>query len=217
MKFRPVSLALAASLAAGALAVPTFASAQSYGSNGYGYSDPCRNTKGNQTAGAVLGAIAGAALGSNVAGRGAKSEGGAIGAVAGAVIGAQAAKGGSRCGAGYGYNNGYGQYGYGQTSNPYGYGQTYPQQPYGYGQSYPYGYDNRRYDDRRYDDRRYDDRRDYGYGYGEDYGYSTPVADSNSVDGCRLAESPIYLPDGRTEKRYVRVCPDAQGRYRVVD
>ncbi|HQP19667.1 MAG TPA: hypothetical protein PLG07_05060, partial [Phenylobacterium sp.] len=32
-----------------------------------------------------------------------------------------------------------------------------------------------------------------------------------------LAESPIYLPDGRVQKRFVRVCPDSNGRYQVVD
>jgi hypothetical protein len=36
-------------------------------------------------------------------------------------------------------------------------------------------------------------------------------------DGCTLAESPVYLPDGRIDRRYVRVCPDRHGRYRVVD
>ncbi len=38
-----------------------------------------------------------------------------------------------------------------------------------------------------------------------------------STDGCRLADSPIHMPDGSTEQRYVRVCPDGNGRYRVVD
>lgn len=37
------------------------------------------------------------------------------------------------------------------------------------------------------------------------------------ADGCTLAESPIYLPDGRTQKRFVRVCQDANGNYQVVD
>ena len=32
-----------------------------------------------------------------------------------------------------------------------------------------------------------------------------------------LAESRIRLPDGRTDTRYVRTCPDQYGRYRVVD
>ena len=36
-------------------------------------------------------------------------------------------------------------------------------------------------------------------------------------DGCTLAESPIYMPDGRTQTRFVRVCRDASGRYAVVD
>ena len=38
-----------------------------------------------------------------------------------------------------------------------------------------------------------------------------------ATDGCTLAESPIYLPDGRTQKRFVRVCPDANGNFQVVD
>jgi hypothetical protein len=37
------------------------------------------------------------------------------------------------------------------------------------------------------------------------------------VNGCTLAESPIYLPDGRVQKRFVRVCPDGNGKYQVVD
>lgn len=37
------------------------------------------------------------------------------------------------------------------------------------------------------------------------------------ADGCTLAESPIYMPDGRTQTRFVRVCRDASGRYAVVD
>ncbi|WP_068879054.1 glycine zipper 2TM domain-containing protein [Phenylobacterium sp. CCH12-B4] len=36
-------------------------------------------------------------------------------------------------------------------------------------------------------------------------------------DGCTLAESPIYMPDGRTQTRFVRVCRDASGKYAVVD
>lgn len=36
-------------------------------------------------------------------------------------------------------------------------------------------------------------------------------------DGCTLAESPIYMPDGRTQTRFVRVCRDANGKYAVVD
>ena len=37
------------------------------------------------------------------------------------------------------------------------------------------------------------------------------------AEGCTLAESPIYMPDGRTQTRFVRVCRDASGKYAVVD
>jgi hypothetical protein len=35
--------------------------------------------------------------------------------------------------------------------------------------------------------------------------------------GCTLADSPVYMPDGRVDHRAVRVCPDDRGRYYVVD
>ena len=37
------------------------------------------------------------------------------------------------------------------------------------------------------------------------------------ADGCSVAESPIYMPDGSVQKRFVRVCRDSSGRYQVVD
>jgi hypothetical protein len=40
---------------------------------------------------------------------------------------------------------------------------------------------------------------------------------ASPAEDCTLAESPIYLPDGRTQTRFVRVCRDASGRYAVVD
>jgi hypothetical protein len=57
-----------------------------------------------------------------------------------------------------------------------------------------------------------------GYAY-DRYGNSYTVGQSQQADtnGCTLAESPIYLPDGRVQKRFVRVCPDSNGRYQVVD
>lgn len=47
--------------------------------------------------GAVVGGVAGAVIGSNVAGNGAKSEGGVIGAIAGATVGRDVAKKDHRC------------------------------------------------------------------------------------------------------------------------
>jgi hypothetical protein len=43
------------------------------------------------------------------------------------------------------------------------------------------------------------------------------IEDRMGPDGCTLAESPVYMPDGGVDRRYVRVCPDYRGRYRVVD
>lgn len=58
----------------------------------------------------------------------------------------------------------------------------------------------------------------YGYDYDEEEDYrAAPVAEGPSADSCTLAESPIYLPDGRVQKRFVRVCRDSAGRYQVVD
>ncbi|WP_419252284.1 hypothetical protein ACN2C6_13090 [Caulobacter sp. ErkDOM-YI] len=108
--------------------------------------------------GAVIGGLAGAALGDGDKGAV------AIGAIAGAAIGASTAKGKDdrRYSSGYrtrpahnGYQQGYGQQGYGQS-----YGQSYGQQSYG-----QQGYQSR---DQRYarDSR---DSRDNRYGRGDHY------------------------------------------------
>ena len=63
--------------------------------------------------------------------------------------------------------------------------------------------------------------RDYGYDRGHNqnsgYGYGQVQDRRYTGDGCQMSESRIRLPDGREDVRYVRVCPDGQGRYRVVD
>ncbi|PTS81843.1 hypothetical protein DBR21_17965, partial [Caulobacter sp. HMWF009] len=74
------------------------------------------------------------------------------------------------------------------------------------------GYDDPTYAESRYEDARREAERD---AYRRDsYRVTERGPDTN---GCTLAESPIYLPDGRVQKRFVRVCPDAAGRYQVVD
>jgi hypothetical protein len=84
MKTRFITSALIASVAAGALAVPTFAAAQPYG-----YYDDCRAREhSNGAAGAIIGGIAGALLGSSVAPHhGNRAGGAAIGGVTGAIVG----------------------------------------------------------------------------------------------------------------------------------
>lgn len=85
-KIVALSAAALAGLAA-ATAVATPSLARDY--RGYGrYDDACRTSKTNKgAAGAVIGGLAGAVLGSNVAGRGDRTEGAVIGGVAGALIG----------------------------------------------------------------------------------------------------------------------------------
>src|SRR5215218_6178206 len=59
--------------------------------------------------------------------------------------------------------------------------------------------------------------RDDAYAYGR-RGERYRVAEGRvDPDGCTLAESPIYMPDGRIQTRFVRVCRDSSGRYAVVD
>jgi len=214
MMFKTVLGLAAAATLAGALA-PTLASAQAYGaygnsgayngggayqSDGY-YYDPCRrSTTQRSTGGGLAGAGIGAAIGSGVSGNGARTEGAVLGGLLGAVIGSNIGKNSAACTPGQ------------APPPPPAYNQgAYNAQPY----DDRYGNDDRG----RYEDSRYGDRRD-GYSYESERSYSvTQGQDQGRADanGCTLAESPIYLPDGRTQKRFVRVCPDAQGRYQVVD
>jgi len=50
-------------------------------------------------------------------------------------------------------------------------------------------------------------------GYGYDSRYRSDY-DRYRRMGCRLAPAPAYV-DGATDYRYVRVCPDSRGRYRI--
>ena len=197
-----------------AVSVPTFAAAQSssdyYGRNSYSY-DPCRrDTTSRSTGGGIIGALAGAAIGSNVAGRNVRKEGAVLGALAGAALGATIGKRSAACESGQSssayYNDGQSDYGsYDRGQGYYG-GNTYGSN-YDNRRSYNSGYDNRSRARSRYDAYATDD-------YGDSYRVNQGQVDAN---GCSLAESPIYLPDGRVQKRFVRVCRDSSGRYQVVD
>ena len=209
MMFKTVLGLAAAATLAGAL-TPTVASAQAYGAYGNagayngggayqseGYYDPCRrSTTQRGTGGGLAGAGIGAAIGSGVSGRGAKTEGAVLGGLLGAVIGSNIGKNSAACTPG--------------TPPP-------PPPPPAYNQgAYNQPPEADRYDP-YYSDSRYDDRRD-GYSYESERSYTVTQDQARAdANGCTLAESPIYLPDGRVQKRFVRVCPDAQGRYQVVD
>lgn len=176
---------------------PTGGSYTAQGANGY-YYDPCRRDAAQRgTAGALIGGGMGAVIGSNAAARNARTEGallgGLLGAIAGGVVGNRTAA----------------------CTSQYG-----PPPPPPSEVSYSNGY---------YDRDAYASRDTYGrdlpppapapepYAYG-DRGERYRLADrAPDPDGCTLAESPIYMPDGRTQTRFVRVCRDASGRYAVVD
>jgi hypothetical protein len=130
------------------------AAAQSYDSrDGYYYEQQrCHAKKStNGTAGAVLGGIAGAILGSNVAHGGGRTGGAIIGGVAGAAVGSNVGRNGTNCDArGYYYNNTspagyydrYGTYHY-YNNNGYYYNNTSPSgyyDSYGTWHSYSNGY-----------------------------------------------------------------------------
>jgi hypothetical protein len=130
---------------------------------------PCERSRDNRTGvGGVIGALAGAAIGSNVAGRGVRTEGAILGAVVGGVAGGAIGRSTAACD-----NTGY----------YYSYNQTYP---------YREGGDYRGRRSGRYDYNYYSSRR------------------------CRLAVAPAYY-GGSSDNRYVRVCPDRSGRYRITE
>jgi len=177
------------------------AAAQSYDSRGGYYYDPCKREKTNRgVVGGLVGAAIGAAIGSNAAARDVRTEGallgGAVGGTAGAVIGNSSAA----CNSGYA-----------PRSSSYDERYDYRDRSY-YSDRIPDR--DRAYYDERYDSSRYDGGRYGGGGYAESY---TVVERPSSADSCTLAESPIYLPDGRVQKRFVRVCRDSTGRYQVVE
>lgn len=184
----------------GALAVPSFAAAQPgyYGGGAY---DPCRReATGRGTVGGLLGGAIGAAIGANAAAKNARTEGALLGGAVGAALGAGVGNKSAACTDGYR-------------------SQVYSGSGYGYNGGDYYG---DRYRDGRYSgDRYYDNgyaRRGSNYGYAYDRrGGRYNVAQRPGPDGCTLAESPIYLPDGRTQNRFVRVCMDSNGEYQVVD
>jgi hypothetical protein len=173
-----------------------------YDENGY-YYDPCqRSTVKRTTSGGLLGAALGAAVGAGVAGKHNKTEGAVLGGLLGAAVGATAGNSSAACE---------------PTSRPA------PVRTYGSG----YGSERDRsvtiYESRTY----YPRHRQHGYTRGwdrdwdhdRDYdrSYGRRIAERPAADSCTLAESPIYLPDGRVQKRFVRVCPDAYGNFQVVE
>jgi len=199
--------AVAAAAGAMALGAAASAAAQPYGEYGYygsgGY-DPCRRDSNNRgVVGALLGGALGASVGANAAARNARQDGALLGGAVGAIAGAAIGKNGAGC-----------------TGSAYAPPPPPPAPNAYYGDHQRYGYNGYERDyygrdgsHRRYDGRYSDDAWAYGR-RGERYRIAERAVGD---DGCTLAESPIYMPDGRTQTRFVRVCMDSRGRYQVVD
>ena len=138
---------------------------------GRDYVDPCtdgsnRKSGEGKIPGGVIGVLAGAAVGSNVAAHGRKTEGAVLGSVVGGLLGYNIGKSvtKARCDqSGYYYN--------------------------------------------KSDTRSYRESREDGYARSGENDYSY-----YRQQGCRLATAPV---DRTGDVRYVRVCPDQDGRYRI--
>jgi len=192
-----VAAAVAAMALSAGLAAPVAAQAQPYGG---AYYDPCQRDQTQRgVIGALIGGALGATLGSQVAASGHRTDGSLLGCGLGAVGGAVVGNRSAACGRGSQY--------YPNAAPP----PPPPPPP----QAYYEGPPARMYDappPYRYG--RFDDDR-WAYGpRGERFRIAERPP---GPDGCTLAESPIYMPDGRVQKRFVRVCMDSRGRYQVVD
>jgi hypothetical protein len=192
-----------------ALTAPQMAAAQAYGYAAPSYSEVCRSDQNHRTAlGALLGAGVGAALGSQVAANHHRTDGSIVGGLLGAFGGGALGHNTTPCEPQQAYAAPPPVY----AAPPVMAAPPPPPPPHAeYDQP---GYYQGRFDDGDDNDQADDDAR-WAYGHrGERFRIAERPP---GPDGCTLAESPIYMPDGRVQKRFVRVCPDSSGRYQVVD
>jgi hypothetical protein len=198
----------------GLLALGAAAAASAQPGPAYNNYDPCqRDANGRGVAGALIGGAGGAVIGSQLAAGGHRTDGsllgGAIGAIAGAVIGHKTAACTDAPPPPQGYAPGPSADAGPPPPPPQGFEPgPPPPPPPGYNGAYyappppPAGYYA---------------PREAVFVYGRHGVRSRVVDEPIGPDGCTVAESPIYFPDGRVDRRFVHVCPDYRGRYRVVD
>nr|MEA2796936.1 hypothetical protein [Phenylobacterium sp.] len=195
--------ALAAAAGLVALGAAAAASAQPYDGSGYGGYDPCRReANGRGVTGALVGGAGGAVIGSQLAASGHRTDGSLLGGIVGAIAGATIGHKTAAC-----------------DSAPPRYADVPPPPPPGPGPSAYYEPAPRAYGDADYGPPpppRYVERETV-WAYGRHGARLRVIEDRTGPDGCTVAESPVYMPDGGVDRRFVRVCPDRSGRYRVVD
>ena len=145
-------------------AYPAYPPAATYYGRNSAYTTTCRNDHTGRTAGAVIGGLAGAVLGSNLSAPGRHTENSVLGGVLGAVVG-------------------------GAVGNAHDRYECDSRGPY-------YSYNNT-------------------IAYREDPNYRSGRYDRDYYVRmrCRLAPAPVDAYGN--DVRYVRVCPDADGRYRI--
>jgi hypothetical protein len=189
-----------------ALGAAAAASAQQYGP-GYSNYDPCqREANGRGVTGALVGGAGGAVIGSQLAASGHRTDGSLLGGIVGAIAGATIGHKTAACTDG--------------PPPPAAYRDAPPPPPPG--PSAYYQPEPRPYGDADYGPPppppppRYAERETV-WAYGRHGVRLRVMEDRVGSDGCTVAESPVYMPDGHVDHRYVRVCPDDSGRYRVVD
>jgi hypothetical protein len=203
--------ALAAAAGLIALGAAATASAQPYGGPGYGSYDPCqRDANSRGLTGALIGGGAGAVLGSQFAANHHRSDGSLLGGVVGAIAGATIGHNSAACNS--------------VPPPPPSYRDAPPPPPgpqaYYQPESTPYYQpEPAPYGEARYapPPPAYDDEGETVWAYGRHGMRLRVMEDRVGPDGCSLAESPVYMPDGRVDRRFVRVCPDRRGRYHIVD
>ncbi|MFI4967014.1 MAG: glycine zipper 2TM domain-containing protein [Caulobacterales bacterium] len=195
--------ALAAAAGLLALGAATAAAAQAYEGPGYGNYDPCRREASNRgVTGGLLGAAGGAVLGSQFAARGHRTDGSLLGGVVGAIAGAAIGHSCAAC------NTAPPAPSYDEAPPP-----PPPPAPSAYYQPEPEPYGAAEYDSPPPPYAQHD----AVWAYGRHGMRFRVIEDRAGPDGCTVAESPVYRPDGRIDRRFVHVCPDDRGRYHVVD
>jgi hypothetical protein len=186
----------ALAMTAGAIALVSAASASAQAAGGY---DPCRRDANNRgVTGALIGGAGGAVLGSQFAANGHRRDGSLLGGIVGALAGAAVGHNTAAC-----------------TNAPPPPPNDAPPPP---PPSVSYNDGGPAPDPAAYDapPARYAER-DAVWVYGHHGARYRVVEERPDRDGCTFAESPVYMPDGRVEHSFVRVCPDYRGRYHIVD
>ena len=177
------TMILTAAVAAAAFAAPALVSAQNY-NNGYAPTQGCQQSlNNNRLAGGAIGAVAGAVLGKQIAGRNARSEGQVLGAVIGAVAGSEIGRRRVAC-----------------DDPAYRGNQPAPRQssyrPNGYGYS---NYDNNQgYNNNGYQDRAYQ------------ASYRPPAVQRQQ---CGWGEQLVRAPSGHYQTQNVWMCQSNDGNW----